>query len=187
MFSEVYYKVCRNYNGKLNSVISADIVEYKLNEWVYPKSIGTFLFLFTSIEAAKRAIKYYNWSNTTIFKCEAEGICQKPRFIYGEKDILPDGTIFAYGVRLIEEIESSQTFQANDVVEVTWNDGEKSNFIIAQVNGGEYQFLKVNNLGVRLTSRYFSLSQLNSQYIKDNIKNMSNICKVGVMKEIVYG
>jgi len=73
-------------------------VQYKLGEYVYAAN-GTFLFIFNDLEKAKQAKKINGWIGD-IYECEAEGVqIDRPEFLknFGTT---PDGTVFAYGVKL---------------------------------------------------------------------------------------
>ena len=92
-----YYKIV---NHDLTSGFrNKESIQYKVGEYVYPKS-GTYLFVFDTLEKAKSFAK----NSHVIYECECECVCQKtPEFFKGRS--VPTGTVYAYGVKLIDLAE----------------------------------------------------------------------------------
>lgn len=101
-----YYKVCRIENDVIcswnNPRGATHSIDYKLNEYVYPKIPGTYLMIFDSLENAKEMIRN-NGGTGFIFECEVEGICQNPSQFRLNCNP-PVGTCYAYGVKLTKEV-----------------------------------------------------------------------------------
>lgn len=96
-------------------------VEYKLNEWVYPKFKEAPLMVFGTYEEAEDFRKKEHWKSLIIYKCEYKkskrkwGWCldntedvllkrrqkKKISHLLGK---LPDGTILADAVMLLEKV-----------------------------------------------------------------------------------
>lgn len=88
---KIYYKVLTQ---ELKSVISRNrpledrfitenlIIQYKINEWTYPKVNGTNLMCFSKLSSAKDFINKLGWRiNVKIFKCTVKGARKKGFFV----------------------------------------------------------------------------------------------------------
>ena len=88
--------------------LTDEVVEYKIGEFVYAPVPGKYLFLFKTLEDALNRVRGLicgTW-NFALFKCEAVGVCEKPNTKFFREILvdIPDGTVYAYGVKLIEEV-----------------------------------------------------------------------------------
>lgn len=142
--AKIYYKVVYHDNSQLFSVIKSDrtlacgrlrenyAIEYKLNEWVYPKQQYTNLMCFKTQEDAI-SFRYSNFAlnlelpNIFIFKCHVKSPRRVGVFVkldewkfFDElermierrkqhkklwKSTWPDGTIFCSAIKLLERVE----------------------------------------------------------------------------------
>ena len=92
-----------------NSFLLTGMIAYRFNEFVKPHTNCGSLCVFNNLDIAKKYLKYnYSQSTHKIFKCEYIRSCSVKIFVNNtsEKYIqnLPDGTILACAVKLIEEI-----------------------------------------------------------------------------------
>jgi hypothetical protein len=81
-----YYKIVQKVKRKLKSCmvpnwdIDADLmnllcIEYKVNEYVYPKLEGSKLYVFSNLDSASKflnIIDFYNKDKCVIYECEVE-------------------------------------------------------------------------------------------------------------------
>ena len=119
MKTSIGYKVVSLYGRKSAIINRGDFaVEYKLNEWVYPKFKEAPLMVFGTYEEAEDFRKREAWKSLMIYKCEYKkskrkwGWCldnvaaavilkmrrKRASHLFQE---LPAGTIFADAVKLI--------------------------------------------------------------------------------------
>ena len=181
-----FYKVCKVNRTDKNIITSlrlssrATTVLYNLNQWVYSDRPGKFLFVFDGLDKAINFAKCID--NTTIYECEVEGLEYNPEFAYGpnrEKKTWPDGTAFAYGVKLIREIEIEQEMilSVGDIIKVDWNDSSDSSVGILLVEEGVYVLR--NTRGGRILDKCFR--ELKLEAIKEicgsHIKNVERLGK----------
>lgn len=118
----MYYKVVTNSLQSLYMREEDDrSVDYKLNEYVYAPLPGTYLFVFNYIENVNKFIKKFDVKDCRVFHCECEGVQEfayKPSWMTSAS--VPEGTVFAYGVKLLEEID----------IEPTYSYGTKLRFVL---------------------------------------------------------
>lgn len=113
----MYYKVVSKdlrscvITGKYN-------VEYKVGEFVYPEKMGSYLFIFDTIEAALSfaTTQCEGGHLLYVYRCEAEGIEIKPDNPQMSGCAPPTGTVFAYGVKLLELCKTVTPINQNPVV-----------------------------------------------------------------------
>lgn len=103
-------KYCKVVSNDLKSITREDrdenCIQYEVGNYVYANK-GQFLFVFDSLESAKKAIDEHMWESCRIFECECEGLQKDPPYFLRQKypnGIYPYGTCFAYGVTLTQEI-----------------------------------------------------------------------------------
>ena len=126
----MYYKVVRNENGRLMSASTGTWcdkelrkileVEYKLDEFVYPKFEDSKLFVFSDLNSAKQLRKsWYNHKLLEIYECEIVGLTEGEyylRFFYELEDLVIGdevvyqpcpypNTVFVDGVKLLKKVE----------------------------------------------------------------------------------
>lgn len=107
-----YYKVV--YSSNLVSAVKCGHgeVQYKIGQFVYAPVQGTYLFVFDSKESA---LKFKKGSDVhRIYECEVEGLCDNPTNHSNEE--WPQGTKFAYGVKLTKLVDSIQPFEFYSVI-----------------------------------------------------------------------
>lgn len=120
----MYYKVV---NDRLRSIFVSDsnAIQYKAGEWVSAPSIDKPLFVFSSLESAKRFHRAYGGY---IYTCEIDGQLANQSVVYSP----PDNSVFACKVRLVTKITQSHVMQNGDIVRFTgdwygdigiWQDG----------------------------------------------------------------
>jgi len=122
----MYYKIVTK--GTLTSYITDHefFLQYIVGEWVYPKLLKSKIFIFDTFENAKAFAykEYKDVANQTlsIYSCEALDVESGKymlsvdfledlyvfwtgEYLYGYKDIPPNGTLFCGSVKLIEKME----------------------------------------------------------------------------------
>ena len=97
-----YYKVVRkNDLRSFGADCNTNAVQYKLNEFVYPTKSGTYLMVFDDLERARYFIRGgVTWD---VYECECESVCKNTPLVHANQS-WPDGTVFAYGVKLVKKI-----------------------------------------------------------------------------------
>ena len=94
------YKVVLEKNNSSAWMTGKDETFYKENEYVYAPS-GKPFFIFKDLESAKQyTIKL--GSGFVVYECECVGV--EEEFPLNLDIVLPQGTIFAYGVKLTKKI-----------------------------------------------------------------------------------
>ena len=128
---KTYYKVVTpTLRSAMTSMWSSKeelIIEYKVGEWVYPKVLGTYLFVFKTLQNAKDFIHECGISSYYIYKClgvnehKILGMCpgiygdrilqaaklkrQKKKYLHlFDKEVIPNGTVGVEALKLIKEI-----------------------------------------------------------------------------------
>lgn len=108
--SKKYYKVVNKHNMSVFGYDSS--ITYTLNKFVYPTKLGTFLFIFDTLENAQL---YAKNCGCLVYECECEGVQESiPDFMstkFPDKAAYPKGTLFAYGVKLIKLINEIEPFE----------------------------------------------------------------------------
>ena len=109
------YKVT---NKEMRSATVGNIkaIEYKLNQFVYPKVPGEYLFCFENLARAREFIKGVE-SAYDIYECECQGIHPDSREYLSTHGILCNSNlILAYGVKLLKLIPHTITLKCGDML-----------------------------------------------------------------------
>ena len=151
--NNIHFKIVRKHHSEYYSAAAGwstfgDTTRYVAGEWVFsPK--GSFLFVFQTLEQAKNYLRTYRTNSPDmlhIFECEVTGIDTNNAFKF--KHSIPDGTIFAYGVKITRE-----------VIEKKFDDGDE-----LLLSDGGYKTLFKYTCG-----KWLSLDEDGSITIHDNI------------------
>lgn len=114
----LYYKLVQNRNNEIWSfTYNQHNIQYKVGEWVRPTLANSKLFVFGSLEAAKR---YSCMPGFSIYSCEVENptkaelmadwvfdnlfesFWNSPK--YSNPQRVPNGTVYCDAVKLIEKV-----------------------------------------------------------------------------------
>ena len=148
MSKKVYYKVVSSKDNLLVSVTgNLRNVTYIPNKFVYPERSGTYLFVFDTLDNARKAVKDFVWKSQIIWECECQGVetpnSENSQWCTKSYDELPSGTMFAYGVKLTKEIESPKPKKQITLLEEGTRfsiDGYK-NIRLVRVSTKDYQLI----------------------------------------------
>lgn len=109
-----YYKVCSQSHDNITSAVGN--ANYKIGEFTYGEN-GDFLFIFDTLQHAEDFIKskIACKADKAVFECECIGVADKDNvngFYTKYVSDLPDGTMFAYGVKLLKNLTEDNTYYA---------------------------------------------------------------------------
>lgn len=108
---KIYYKVVQ---PSLRSFHTLS-VQYKLNEWVYAPS-GKPFFVFDTLDNANLFTVGFHESIFKIYECVIEGFVETPANTILAREKWPQGTKFAYGVKLTKLVGQLEPFEYYSVV-----------------------------------------------------------------------
>lgn len=107
------YKVTNKYMRSA-TVDNGRAVEYKLNEFVYPKVPGEYLFCFEELALAQQFIQGSE-SRYDIYECECQGVHPNPREYLIQHGVLCNSNIvLAYGVKLTKLLPELVKLKSGD-------------------------------------------------------------------------
>ena len=132
---KTYYKVvAKNGDSYVSGTSLGRIIGYTtylLNNYVYCKD-GRYFFVFDTLHNAQAFIKDY--IGCSIFECECQGV-ENPKDLdldWVNCNLLPNGTMFACGVKLTKEVveEQSQPIVPGNILQ----NGNEVRYLVAHKN-----------------------------------------------------
>ena len=142
-----YFKIV---SSDLSSAVqSYNTIQYKVGEFVYPEQPGSCLFVFDSLESAKKAMNTCAWTHKKIFECECHGIVDittiDKSIWYPTKTI--EGTVFAQAVKLTKEVLDDFVVAEGYTLCVQFhNTRNVYTCVLAQVGANKFQIFQKSDM-----------------------------------------